>query len=367
MPMIAAASRTATSPDGKRTPMHGRLQSFRRQAAAWMAKRVFPHAANLVAPGELPRGGIQRILVCRPNHRLGNTLMVTPLIAELEARFPGAEVDILGSGGATQSVFAGYPSIGELFLLDRRALRRPIATARTISRLRTKRYDLVIDAASGSSSGRIASSMAQARFQVRVDGTPGAPAHFAMRPVHALRVALGMPAADWPSLDLRLRDTERTTGMETLQRVLRAGPEGSTAPVLAIFPNATGAKRHDTAWWQRFIAVLTAGIGERRIVELVAADGMSRLDNAYPTYFTSDPRKLAAFIEAAGTYISADCGVMHLAAATRATTIGLFNRTDPKRYAPFGDGNAAVPCEDGCPERTAARVATILTSKGTFV
>jgi heptosyltransferase III len=188
-----------------------------------------------------------------------------------------------------------------------------------------------------------------------------------MRPVHALRVALGIAPTKWPSLDLRLRDTERATGMETLQRVLHAGPEESTAPVLAIFPNATGAKRHDTAWWQRFIAVLTAGIGERRIVELVAADGVSRLDNAYPTYFTSDPRKLAAFIDAAGTYISADCGVMHLAAATRATTIGLFSRTDPKRYAPIGDANAAVICEDGCPERTAARVAALLSGARTRV
>ncbi|UPG96038.1 glycosyltransferase family 9 protein [Luteibacter aegosomatissinici] len=326
---------------------------------------MVPHSANIVGPGELPRGGIQRILVCRPNHRLGNTLMVTPLIAELEARFPGAEVDILGSGAATQSVFAGYPSIGELFLLDRRALRRPIATARTIGRLRSKRYDLVIDAASGSSSGRIASSMAQARYQIRVEGTGGSPTHFAMRPVHALRVALGISPTKWPSLDLRLRDTERATGMETLQRVLHAGPEGNAAPVLAIFPNATGAKRHDTTWWQRFIAELTAGIGERRIVELVAADGVSRLDNAYPTYFTSDPRKLAAFIDAAGTYISADCGVMHLAAATRATTIGLFSRTDPKRYAPIGDANASVICEDGCPERTAARVAALLSGAST--
>jgi ADP-heptose:LPS heptosyltransferase len=359
MSSIVAAQRTTASTDAKRAPMHGRLQSFRRRAVAWLVRRALPGASNRVPPGELPRAGIQRILVCRPNHRLGNTLMVTPLLAELEARFPGAEVDVLGSGGATRGVFAGYASIGEFFLLERRALRHPIATVNTLRRLRSKRYDLVIDAASGSSSGRLAAGMAQARFQVSVEGTPDAPVHFAARPVHALRVALGDTSGVTPPLDLRLSDAERAKGAERLARVLNAA-QGSGAPVMAIFPNATGAKRQDTAWWQAFLGALFARIGERRVVELVAADGISRLDNAYPTYFTSDPRKLAAFIDAAGSYISADCGVMHLAAATQAITIGLFSRTDPKRYAPYGHGNAGVTCEDGCPERTAARVAALL-------
>jgi len=34
-----------------------------------------------------------RVLVCRPNGRLGNTLLLTPLLQELERVFPGAEID----------------------------------------------------------------------------------------------------------------------------------------------------------------------------------------------------------------------------------------------------------------------------------
>ncbi|MGN6481580.1 glycosyltransferase family 9 protein [Luteibacter sp.] len=359
MSLIVATNRSTAATEGKRAPMHGRLQAFRRAAMAWFVRRAFPEAPNVVAPGQLPRTGMQRILVCRPNHRLGNTLMVTPLLAELEARFPGAEVDLLASGGAARGVFSGFPSVGELFLLDRRALRHPLATLRTLGRLRAKRYDLVIDAASGSSSGRVAAALARARYQVRMDATPDAPAHFAARPVHALREALGIQGGEWPMLDLRLSDAERAKGAATLHRVLDAGHDGM-APVMAIFPNATGAKCQDAQWWQQFLAALFERIGEHRVVELVAADGLSRLDNAYPTYFTSDARKLAAFIEAAGVYISADCGVMHLAAATRATTIGLFNRTDPKRYAPYGAGNAGITCDEAGAEQTARRVATLL-------
>lgn len=129
---------------------------------------------------------------------------------------------------------------------------------------------------------------------------------------------------------------------------------------MAIFPNATGSKLLSADWWGDFSSELLNLYGDACFVELVSADGLSRLGGAHPTYYTSDPRKLAAFIEAAGVYISADCGVMHLAAATSATTVGIFGPTDPARYAPYGRGNAAVPCDDGCPSRTAANVAAHL-------
>ena len=129
---------------------------------------------------------------------------------------------------------------------------------------------------------------------------------------------------------------------------------------MAIFPNATGSKRLPADWWSDFTNELIARTGEACVVELVSADGQSRLGGGYPTYYTSDPRKLAAFIEAAGTYISADCGVMHLAAATAATTVGIFGPTDPARYAPYGRNNVAIACDDGCPREAAVRAAAHL-------
>ncbi|QWT21069.1 hypothetical protein KPL74_03420 [Bacillus sp. NP157] len=309
--------------------------------------------------GTLPVAGIQRILVCRPNHRLGNTVLTTPLMVELERRYPGAEIDVLSAGAAASSVYGGFVALGDLHVLDRRAVRHPLATLQLLGALRKKRYDLVIDAASGSSSGRFVASMARSRFHLSADAArQGAPAHFAARPVHALRWALGVDDAEpVPAMDLRLSDAERACGSAKLERVLGAGSVAH-GPVLAIFPNATGAKRYDEAWWTTFLAELERSAGQFRIVELVAADGVSRVGNRYPTFFTSDPRKLAAFIDAAGLYVSADCGVMHLAAATRAHTIGLFARTDPKRYAPYGGANAAVWTGDDDAATSAHRVAS---------
>ncbi|HEY4294109.1 glycosyltransferase family 9 protein [Luteibacter sp.] len=359
-PVLPLSHGSSTAP--ARQPLHGSAATWRRRASAWLARRLLAPQKNLVGAGGLPAFGIQRILVCRPNHRLGNTLLLTPLLVEIERRFPGAEVDLLSAGPAAPSIFRGFDIVGDCVTLDRRAARRPLATFAALRMLRSRRYDLVIDAASGSSSGRIASAMVKARFQLRVDSRPDgeAVAHLAARPVHALRWALGVQGdAMVPPLDLRLTDAERRCGREALSRVLGDGGENAP-PVLAIFPNATGSKRLAPEWWSEFTLELAARYGEARIVELVSADGLSRLGGVYPTYYTSDPRKLAAFIEAAGTYLSADCGVMHLAAATTATTVGLFGRTDPARYAPYGRKNIAVACDDGCPRRAAVRVAAHL-------
>lgn len=40
---------------------------------------------------------IRSILVVRPNVRLGNNLLLTPLLAELEQKFPLARIDILSA------------------------------------------------------------------------------------------------------------------------------------------------------------------------------------------------------------------------------------------------------------------------------
>jgi ADP-heptose:LPS heptosyltransferase len=53
-------------------------------------------------------------------------------------------------------------------------------------------------------------------------------------------------------------------------------------------------------------------------------------------------RRLAAVVANMDGFISADCGVMHLAAATGTPVLGLFAVTDPAAYAPYGGANAAL-------------------------
>ena len=48
-------------------------------------------------------------------------------------------------------------------------------------------------------------------------------------------------------------------------------------------------------------------------------------------------------------FISADCGVMHLAAAVGTPTLGLFTQSNRSKYTPYGPGNEGIdvdPADD---------------------
>ena len=53
----------------------------------------------------------RRILISRPNQRLGNLLLITPLIQELEETFPNAKIDLFVKGGLAPILFENYNSI----------------------------------------------------------------------------------------------------------------------------------------------------------------------------------------------------------------------------------------------------------------
>ena len=66
----------------------------------------------------------RRILIIRPNHRLGNNILMTPLLVELERMFPQARVDVLTGGGASHAVYQGYSRLGNFHALPARTRQR---------------------------------------------------------------------------------------------------------------------------------------------------------------------------------------------------------------------------------------------------
>ncbi|THD03408.1 hypothetical protein B1991_18385, partial [Rhodanobacter lindaniclasticus] len=98
-PLPAAASRQVSSSWDARG---------RAWAAALLRRQLQRVGHNLCEPGGLPRAGIHRVLVCRPNHRLGNSVLISPLIAEIEALYPGADAESVGvqagAGAAAEDV-----------------------------------------------------------------------------------------------------------------------------------------------------------------------------------------------------------------------------------------------------------------------
>jgi heptosyltransferase-3 len=359
-----------------RFSMLWRNRSLRTRVVRGLLPSIFRTAeTNLVGVGQLPVTGINRILVIRPNHRLGNALLLTPLIIELERVFPGAEIDIVVGGHAAPNLFNGFASTGHIFRLPRYMIRHPIFMFRTVLRIRQTHYDLAIDPTEGSNSGRLFLQWARPRYAVGVSDALSvdnrgwrpllllAPRHMAQLPVYLLRHSLSSEVAvdvRYPTLAVRLTAAELRAGERTLNAMLPVSEEGSPRIIVGIFANATGDKCYGEAWWTRLIAAIRANRPEFLIVEIVAAHGRSQLGSHFPSFFSSSPRKMASVIANLTCFISADCGVMHLGSASGAPTVGLFSVTDSSKYGPYGRDNHAV-CTDGkSPDDVAAIVLGIV-------
>ncbi|MEW9624368.1 glycosyltransferase family 9 protein [Rhodanobacter geophilus] len=310
--------------------------------------------STLHCDAPLPRKGIFRILICRPNHRLGNTILLTPLISELERHFKGAEIDVIAEGDIAKEVFASFFSVRNVYCLPKRGFKHPLSFLRLVRRVRATPYDLVIDPCVGSGFSRTLTRLFRGTYKLgfnddsKHDGlTHAAPTeiagrHMAKRPVNLLRWAMAVETTwqdDVPVLDIRLTDAEITNGRHAIKQLLAESRQTMSPPVVGVFANATGGKRYPMSWWQEFIDTFKLLCPAASILELIPMHGCSMLGAEWPAYYSSDIRRMGAVMAGVDLMITADCGVMHLAVAARTPTIGMFCVTDASVYAPYGHGN----------------------------
>jgi heptosyltransferase III len=365
-PMNSARPNSAAGPVTHGDP---RREMRRNLVSALFSRTLRRARERLVAPASLPSTGIHRILVCRPNHRLGNIILLTPLVRALELAYPGAEIDLLVGTGAAHDVFAGYPRVRKVISLGARMARHPWHVLRTLRGLRRADYDLVVDAGRGSQSGRIFAAMIGGKRLLGVADPPSehgdAPLHFAHRPVQALAEALierPLLLPPYPSLCIRVGAGEAETARAVLRQLLR-GRDADSGVVIGLFANATGAKKLDTAWWYRLIDRIQQLRPDYALVEMLPAHGSSPLACRVPTYFSTDIRAMAAIASQMTAFVSADCGVMHLASAAGAMTYGLFSCTSAELYGPFDHGSRAFDADAVTPEQVAESLLAALEAR----
>ena len=322
------------------------------------------------AGGGIPRPGIHRILVCRPNHRLGNMLLMTPLVAELERLYQGAEIDIVAEGPLATDVFATYFSVKHIYCLPRRGFKHPLRFLALLWRVRRIRYDLIIDPCVCSGFSRTLTRVFRGRYKLGFNDSRAsktlthvvpravAPRHMAQRPVALVRYVTPArdPHASFPAMDIRLTAAERACGKEAVRELLAEQPAREPRHHIGIFADATGHKRYPAEWWIDFLTALRTCSPHCAIVEVVPMHGRSMLDSRWPVYYSSSIRRMAAVMAAMDLLISADCGVMHLAVASQVPTVGLFCTTDANVYGPYGGRNGSLLTCDITAQEAARRV-----------
>ncbi len=324
------------------------------------------------APSELTGPG-PSILVCRPNTRLGNTVLLTPLIEELQSTLPNARIEVLSACPAAGEVFAGFAGVRRVHELPFRGVRHPLRYLRTLVRVCRVDYDIVIDPCPNSWTarfltrwipGRMKVGFAHPRHRHRLDVTTpfmDAPRHMGAYPVYLIRRTLfdldpKAARADEVTLAIHLSPVERAFGRKQIHHLAGAN---CTGPVIALATHATGAKRYALPWWRTLIAELGERVPDARFIEIRPPSGHASLPGL-AGFSSSRTREVAAVIDAASCFVCADSGLMHLAAATDTVTVGLFKVTLPQLYAPRRGRSCALPASDAEPGAAAARIAQLL-------
>lgn len=307
------------------------------------------HNTRLQQGGITP-AAVKRVLICRPNKRLGNLLLLTPLMQELSRTFPGCRIDLFVEGKLAGILFQHYEVVNRIIWLPNKPFKHLFGYLGKWFSVPGHRYDLAINATEFSSSGRISTLASRARYKLLgVDRDavtalhPGDAMHAGKYPVYALRyylsgAGISEPSATVPPLDLKLSEEEKNAGRDALQSLV-ADP---SRPTICIFTYATGEKCYSPDWWEPLYAALKATYPAYNILEVLPKENVSQIGFRAPTFYSLDVRAIGAVIAATRVFIGADSGMMHLASAVHTPTVGLFSVTDARVFGPYGNGSVAV-------------------------
>jgi ADP-heptose:LPS heptosyltransferase len=294
------------------------------------------------------RTEVKRVLICRPNHRLGNLLLITPLLQEVTSTFPESKIDLFVKGTLAPILFKNYQNIDCIIELPKAPFQYLLKYIQTWISIRKKHYDIVINVDGGSSSGRLSVQFANSRYKLFGDPDSGLQQkfkdyeHFAKNPVYTFRYnlsKLGLPPTKkpMPSLDLKLSSDEIDKGKNILKQLVHNDNQ-----TICLFTYATGDKCYPASWWEEFYKRLRTEYPQLNIIEVLPIQNISKLSFRVPSYYSRDIRQLGSVIANTQVFIGADSGIMHLASAVKTPTVGLFSITNKHQYGPYGNSSASI-------------------------
>ncbi|KAA5821434.1 glycosyltransferase family 9 protein [Algibacter amylolyticus] len=342
-----------------------RVNNYRRKIMRSITKNI-GSAYTEPKKGEINSSEIKTVLIIRPNHRLGNQLLLTPLVQEVINTFDGCEIDLFVKGGVAHPVFEKYSQINKIIKLPKKPFNNLFQYAKSWISIKKKTYDLVINADKNSSSGRLLTQMAKARVKVfgdiddSIKTTYPDHEHISKYPIYNLRhylakIGLDKANTDMPVLNIKLDDAEIENGNAILKDIIK-----NDKKTICIYTNATGDKCYSEDWWETFYRRLKQEYPDYNIIEMLPIENISKINFKAPHFYSKDLREMGAIIHNTSIFIAADNGVMHLASASLTPCVGFFSVTNPNIYAPYGNGSVALHTNETGMEDWIAAINAIL-------
>jgi ADP-heptose:LPS heptosyltransferase len=263
--------------------------------------------------------------------RIGDAVLSSGLIRRLLEEIPHARFTIV-AGPVAAPLFAETPNLDRVIVFEKS--KNGGHWFRLWRQVRQQKWGLVIDLR-GSAISQFLKRERRAVFK----RTPGAPVHKVIEAARLLKIE-GEPPSPY------LFTSEAT---EAYARELTAGK----GPILALAPAANwGGKTWPVERFaQVAIQLLDGPLSGGRLMLLGGPEdgtAISALRRVIPRERTIDLAGkvdlLAAYasLKHARLFIGNDSGLMHLAAAAGAPTIGLFGPSDEQLYGPWGPNTMVV-------------------------
>ena len=313
---------------------------------------------------------VKKVLISRPNHRLGNQILITSLVQEVEHYFPNAKIDLFVKGGVANAIFESYTSIDQIIQLPKNHFKQLGNYFLCWFKIRRKKYDVAINVDQGSSSGRLSVLLSRSKIKMMGDETfekvilesYSDATHLAKYPVYMFRhylqkLKIQTSKQQISNLDLRLSDGELTAGKRELQ-ALNLNPN---LPTICLFTFATGSKCYSKEWWFSFLMEIESNFSKDfNLIEILPVENVSQIDFKLPSYYSKNIRAIASLISNTTLFIGADSGMMHLASASQTTTVGLFSVTSPAKYGPFGNQSFAIQTNECSHQEMISKIKKII-------
>jgi heptosyltransferase III len=350
------------------------MRNFRGDSRQFVGRLV----TRLIGPrqysSQLPVEGISSVLICRINGRLGNAVLLTPLVKRIHELLPHASIDLAIAYPKAGELLRNFPGLRRIILFPHHEpglIQRYLGALR---KLRAERYDLALDPIPESTSGRVVLTLCRARYRVgfltgsqwapltHAVTTPDGDMHQALLPVFLFSQLVGRP--DDPSglqLTLCLRPEEIESGRAAVSQVVepfarrQCSPRSPASRAFGFFAHATGLKVIDQSWWRAFWEAFLKLEPDAIPVEFRPPQTDASNDAGFPSLQFGSLRALTGAIAATRMFISADTGPMHLASSTAVPTVALFCASDPVLYGPLKPNDLAINIAESTPGLVAQR------------
>lgn len=323
-------------------PLAYRLNNQIRSLATKALRLVANRAVEVSK--DLPRDGIDKILLVRGTFRMGSSVLATPAIFAFREQFPSARIDFVGSPLST-ALYKNLP-VDRCFAIARRFPQASWAYPALLRQIRSQHYDLAVEVScSQSAMGSFIVGFSGARLRAGLRGkwdygynirVPRPAAGNKYRALPAFLAALGLSSRTiYPRLILS--PEEKTEGDATIKGLIH----GSRAACVGVFVG--GRKRKGKGWPMEKFRELIEGL-HRSGAGVVVFFGPEEqkqmgsfgrlLGKDIPLVFEPSARKFAAMVSTCAVFITCDSGPMHLACALGVPTIAMFQNASAKKWGP---------------------------------